>query len=144
MSNVNNDANLTNQERAVRLASQPYRIQVITEKISDDSDTTVFVAENPELLGCIATGDTVAEALAELRFVREQYILHLLDHNVPVPGPSISRETAFEGFSFLAHIDISKLAQSTQSRLSAPDPEPQNTGAKSNFYTLAGNVLEFA
>ncbi len=142
MSNVNNDANLTNQERAVRLAAQPYRIQVIIEKISDDSNTAVFVAENPELLGCIAMGDTVAEALTALRFVREQYILHLLDHNAPVPGPSISRETAFDGFSFLARIDVSKLARSSQNRLVAPEPAPENTGAKSNFYTLDDNILE--
>lgn len=58
--------------------------------ISQDEDG-VFVAECPNLPGCVSQGKTHAEALANIRDAIEGYLASLQKHGEPVP-PSIQEE----------------------------------------------------
>jgi predicted RNase H-like HicB family nuclease len=58
--------------------------------IEPDEDG-VFVAECPNLPGCISQGKTRAEALANIKDAIDGYIASLRKHNEPVPVP-ISEE----------------------------------------------------
>ena len=58
--------------------------------IAPDEDG-VFVAECPNLPGCISQGKTRAEALANIKDAIDGYIASLRKHNEPVPLP-ISEE----------------------------------------------------
>lgn len=58
--------------------------------VSQDEDG-VFVAECPNLPGCVSQGKTHAEALANIRDAIEGYLASLQKHGEPVP-PSIQEE----------------------------------------------------
>jgi len=58
--------------------------------IEPDEDG-VFVAECPNLPGCISQGKTRAEALANIKDAINGYVASLRKHNEPVPLP-ISEE----------------------------------------------------
>jgi predicted RNase H-like HicB family nuclease len=47
----------------------------------------VFVAEMPELKGCIAHGDTPGEALKEVTVVAEEWLALAEEKGWPVPVP---------------------------------------------------------
>lgn len=66
-----------------RLSS--YSLFVFLDETTDGD--TIYVATNPDLPGCIAQGDTIAEAEDILAEVREDYIAYLLAHNLAVPEP---------------------------------------------------------
>lgn len=80
------------QREVEKLANRVYFTIVFLDKTTDDE--SIYVAVHPELDGCVAQGDTVEEARENLNLVRRDYILHLLEHNLPVPGPA-SVENAF-------------------------------------------------
>jgi predicted RNase H-like HicB family nuclease len=54
--------------------------------IEQDEDE-MFVAEVPNLPGCISQGKTRAEALDNIREAIQGYIESLKKHNEPVPNP---------------------------------------------------------
>jgi len=58
--------------------------------VSQDEDG-VFVAECPNLPGCVSQGKTHAEAIANIRDAIEGYLASLQKHGEPVP-PSIHEE----------------------------------------------------
>jgi len=76
---------MSNLEQAKQLAHRSYATQLFQEMLP--TGITVFVAQNPELPGCTAMGNSVAETIQELWYVREKYICHLLDHALTVPSP---------------------------------------------------------
>lgn len=47
-----------------------------------------YVAEIPDLAGCVGYGDTAGEATASLSRARKAYIKHHHERNIPVPPPS--------------------------------------------------------
>lgn len=55
-------------------------------RIEQDEDG-VFVAECPNLPGCISQGKTRAEALANIRDAIQGYLASLEKHGDPVPPP---------------------------------------------------------
>lgn len=63
------------------------RFRVLVEQDEDG----VFVAQVPELPGCISQGKTRAEALANINDAIRGYIVSLRKHNEPIP-PSIEEE----------------------------------------------------
>ena len=71
---------------AAKLADRPYSV-VITY---DDTDprNPYYIAENPELPGCLSDGETPEDALANLADARREYILSLLEDGLPVPSPA--------------------------------------------------------
>jgi len=82
----------TTHEQAVELAGRPYTLRIIL----DDSveDEPLFVAINPELEGCVAQGETIQEAKSNLDEFRVEYILHLLENNLPIPEPAFALNKA--------------------------------------------------
>jgi antitoxin HicB len=63
-----------------------YLKQPYTRMVVPDSDGT-YRAEILEFPGCIATGDTAAEALATLEEVAEDWLVLALERGQPIPEP---------------------------------------------------------
>jgi predicted RNase H-like HicB family nuclease len=72
-------------ERARTVAEWPYTLKISKDKTVDGKD--VFLASHPELIGCMAQGEKVEEAVENLKEVTYEYILSLLEDHVPVPVP---------------------------------------------------------
>lgn len=70
-------------QQAGILASRPYSVQAQKSQLLDRS-IVVFV-RNPALPGCMAQGDTLGEALAELGEARQEYLFALLEDGIDVP-----------------------------------------------------------
>jgi len=120
-------------ERAEQLAAQPYVTEILREELPDGA--TVFVAYHPELDGCVAQGDSVAAAKTELKSIQVKYILHLLEHGLPVPGPSITKETVSSGISYYAAVDFA--ASNT------PEPSLQESPVESSRSSVQRNLYEY-
>lgn len=73
------------KDKAKRLAALPYLFEVSKDELTDGS--RIFIALHPELPNCMAQGETIEEALAELAEAREEYILSLLEDGMDVPRP---------------------------------------------------------
>lgn len=74
------------QEKALELAKLPYTVELLRDKTTDGD--YIYLAQNPELEGCMAQGLTEQEALKNLDEVRIEHIEHLLEHNLPVSYPT--------------------------------------------------------
>jgi predicted RNase H-like HicB family nuclease len=77
----------TIKNRAKLLALRKYLSFVFLDRAN--ASEPIYVALNPDLDGCVAIGQTVPEALANLDEVRLAYVEHLLEHHLPVPEPSL-------------------------------------------------------
>lgn len=53
-----------------------------------DPDNPYYIAENPELPGCLSDGETPEEALANLADARREYVFSLLEDGLSVPSPA--------------------------------------------------------
>jgi len=73
-------------ERARLLVELPYAVKIAHDKTVDGGEA--FLASHPELTGCMAQGSTVEEAVKALKEVTFEYIVSLLEDNIPVPLPS--------------------------------------------------------
>lgn len=86
------------REQAEHLAAQPYSVTTFQDELSDETGQ-VWIAIHPELEGCVAQGNTEAEAIENLNEVRIEYILSLLRRSFDVPPARpaetpVSRQTA--------------------------------------------------
>jgi len=93
------------QDRACKLAGLPYTVKVEKDKTIDGHE--IFLATHPELIGCMAQGANVKEAVDNLKEVTEEYILSLLEDSLPVPAPltkltSTTQETITVSGTFTA------------------------------------------
>jgi len=61
--------------------------QTIIEPQVLSNGRRIFMARHPELRGCLAQGDSPAEAEELLSEVFRSYIEHLREYNLPVPQP---------------------------------------------------------
>jgi len=75
---------MTMPERAPRTPTYGYVVRL------DESTEgrLLYVAEYPELPGCMAHGSTMDEALANLEDARELYAADLRERGLPIPAPS--------------------------------------------------------
>jgi len=73
-------------EKAKELAARNYSLAVFSDETQ--SGHTIFMAKNPELYGCMAQGDSLDNALANLEEARIDYIYSLLEDNLEVPDPT--------------------------------------------------------
>lgn len=73
------------EKRAEALAARSYTEIIIRDRTTDDDH--IYVAFTLELDGCMAQGETVDEARENLRLIRIDYILHLLENHLDVPPP---------------------------------------------------------
>lgn len=71
----------------------PYAMIVAPQTATDGS--TVWVAEHPELDGCMAHGDSQQEAIANLEDARRLYLETMLDDGLtpPEPQPTVAEST---------------------------------------------------
>jgi predicted RNase H-like HicB family nuclease len=73
-------------EQAKKLAARPYPFRLYRDHESDEE--IMYLAENPDLDGCMAQGASQVEAIQNLTDARIDYIDFLLEHGLPVPEPS--------------------------------------------------------
>lgn len=71
-------------ELAKKLAARTYDINISKDETAEGH---IYVAENPELLGCMAQGRTLIEAIKELNEGRIDFIYFLLEDGLEVPKP---------------------------------------------------------
>ena len=65
---------------------------LVVPDVTTDNDSC-YVAYHPELEGCMSHGDTLEEALHNLRKVTELYISVLLDKGLEIPHPQGTQVT---------------------------------------------------
>jgi len=81
--------------KAMSLAEQQYKTDFFKDETVDGQ--SVYLATHPQLPGCMAQGSTKKEAAANLKEATFEYILSLLEDNVPVPMPIVSPTTTTAG-----------------------------------------------
>ena len=81
MSKINNEL----WETAEKLADRNYAVEIFEDTLSDGQ--TAYLASNPELNGCMAQGDSEAEARHELRLARINFIYFRLVDGKSIPSP---------------------------------------------------------
>lgn len=67
------------------LTHLPYAVEVVPDATTDGG--VCYLAQHPELPGCMAHGDTPEEALENLEEARSLYIRTLLERGIEVPLP---------------------------------------------------------
>lgn len=75
-------------ERHFPYREEDYTANIAIETLGDGH--TVYVASYPELVGCMAHGDTEQEARENLSEAFEMVMDHLQEFNLPIPAPSHS------------------------------------------------------
>ncbi len=110
---------------AKRLADRSYQIKVEREPGKLSSNVPRFTAYVEEIPYCVAQGFTEEDARQEIRSVLVDYILSLLERNLPVPEPDTRLDnfekeyvTNWLGHDFFVHAQKSVWAQLTSPRLS--------------------------
>ena len=72
-------------EQAKTLAHRPYSVTIGQDEATDG--TPILLVSTDELMGCMAQGTTIEEALANLEDARADYIVSLLEDGLPIPEP---------------------------------------------------------
>jgi predicted RNase H-like HicB family nuclease len=91
-------------EKAKSLAKRGYITEIYIDKTTDGND--IFLSKCPELLGCMAQGKTIKEAMDNIENSRVDYIYFLLEDNLPVPEPSAKQTEPVEGSTMNITVDI--------------------------------------
>ncbi len=111
--------------KAKRLAERSYQIEVEREPGKLSSNVPRFTAYVREIPYCVAQGFTEKEARQEIRSVLVDYILSLLDRNLPVPEPDTNLESfdkeyvvTWLGYDSFVHAQKSVWAHLTAPKLS--------------------------
>ena|SRR3972149_3138729 len=73
-------------KRAEELAARNYKIAVSEDRTTNGQ--LIYMAKNPELIGCMAQGSTLEDAIENLRDARIDYIYDSLKDGVGVPDPT--------------------------------------------------------
>jgi predicted RNase H-like HicB family nuclease len=74
-------------KKAEELSNRNYKISVSIDITT--TGETLYMAKNPELIGCMAQGETLEDAISNLKDARLDYIYDSLKDgfNVPEPAP---------------------------------------------------------
>jgi predicted RNase H-like HicB family nuclease len=70
---------------AQRHAERPYIVIAYADETTYGE--LIYLAKNPELEGCMAQGETIEKAKQNLHDARIDYIVSLLEDNLPTPEP---------------------------------------------------------
>jgi predicted RNase H-like HicB family nuclease len=73
-------------QEAEKLAARRY-VVVIYRDFDPEEGKHYYVAVNPEIVGCMAVGETLDEARQNLNEARVDVIYFLLEDGLPVPDP---------------------------------------------------------
>lgn len=68
--------------------------------IIKDIDAMLYVALHPELPGCMAQGETAADAMLALEDVRADWLAHYREHGLPIPPPGPATRTGALGHTW--------------------------------------------
>lgn len=79
---------MNKKKQIENLVNRHYSSIVFLDSTTDDEP--IYVAIHPELEGCIAQGETILEAKANLETARFDFIEYLLENNLPIPEPQDS------------------------------------------------------
>ncbi len=71
---------------AEELANRPYFIKVVRDETTEGEP--IYVAHAPELEGCFGQGDNPRNAVADLKTAMIDFIVSLLEDDIPVPDPA--------------------------------------------------------
>jgi len=74
--------------KAQELAGRGYATIISNDTLS--SGETIYLAEHPELVGCLAQGHSVEDALQNLQMITVDFIYYLLEDGLDVPDPAAS------------------------------------------------------
>ena len=83
--------------KAKELAKKPYSTDIMEDETVDGG--RVYLLAHPELPGCMAQGVSINEAEKNLKEVTIEYILSLLEDDLPVPPPRTYATTTTSRFS---------------------------------------------
>jgi len=72
-------------EQARKLAHRLYSVTITHDQATDG--TPLLLVGNDELMGCMAQGKTIEEALTNLEEARGDYIASMLEDGLPIPDP---------------------------------------------------------
>jgi len=72
-------------EEAQQLASRGY-LTIAQREQTTDGDW-MYLAFDPQLAGCMTQGETLDEALEHMKLTRVEFIMSLLEDDLPVPPP---------------------------------------------------------
>jgi len=78
-------------EKAKKLAELPYTVEVVLDETTDGQP--VYVARITELEGCISQGETIEQAVENLRQAQMEFIQSMLEDGLPVPVPAMLATT---------------------------------------------------
>ena len=84
-------------EKAEKLAELPFTVEVALDETTDGQP--VYVARVTELEGCIGQGETIEQAVENLRQAQFDFIYSLLEDGLPVPIPAILATTTSSSVS---------------------------------------------
>ena len=65
----------------------PYRIEIVP-----DADEGGFVVSYPDLKGCMTTGETIEQAMANAEDARREWMLAAMEDGYPIPEPGSNEE----------------------------------------------------
>lgn len=61
----------------------PYRMEIVP-----DVDEGGYVVSYPDLKGCLSTGETIEEAIANAEDAKREWLIAVMEEGYPVPDPS--------------------------------------------------------
>ncbi len=73
--------------RAEKLSERAYSVEVVTDETTEGMP--IYLARILELEGCMAQGETIEQALENLKEAKLDFIESLLEDGLPVPSPSL-------------------------------------------------------
>jgi predicted RNase H-like HicB family nuclease len=92
-------------KKAEELAARNYKIVFLEDRTT--SGQVIYMAKNPELIGCMAQGATLEEAIENLKDARIDYIYDSLKDGGLVPDPApLSEVTLNTSSGFLGSEDF--------------------------------------
>ena len=99
------------REKAEKLAHLPYTVEVALDETTRGQ--VVYLARTIELEGCMGQGETIEEAIEDLRLARIDYIQSLLEDGVTVPFPApLTTTTGAAGSSIVTLSNRHKVRES--------------------------------
>ena len=73
------------------LAKRPYTIEVMLDETT--AGEPIYLVSHPELLGCMAQGESLEEAIDNLKNATKEFLMSLLEDGLPVPPPLVRATT---------------------------------------------------
>lgn len=119
-----NERNRERWTKAEQLAARGYAIRISEDTLS--TGERVFLAEYPDLPGCMTQGNTLDEALDDLKQLTIDFIYYLMEDGLEVPDPAPQQTTtatagiSFSGKTFLVKHETLQLDVETSPTLAAP------------------------